>query len=529
VANAPIVIYDIGGNQVDSGITDENGLWKGSLTDVLDYGYAVLGQPGDNHFALAINRWSPGSISWDFGIPQRVQDKHTEVYLYTDRPIYRPGQTVYYRGVVREAFNGRYELPVINNLPITLTDGGYREIADINAQLSPYGTFNGEFELSPNAIPGRYTFSNSNFGLYFSFQVAEYRKPEIDLNVDFSPDEILQGNPAQANVNARYFFDAPAGNANVDWSLYSSRYDFYLPGYRTGLLNYLSRPAFIGGYLDGNTDQTSADGTLSIDLPAIPESESAQILTLEATVADESGLPVSNRAKVIVHPADFYIGLKPDQWIGTADSPLGFEVYTVDWEQEPSGGKTLTAEFKQVRWEKETDEYGYPTYTPVYTPVGSSNLATGEDGLARLSFTPPSPGTYLLDVSGGSASSTGLGRARSQTLVWVGGAGTAAWPELQNQGLELTADKESYTAGETASIFIPNPFVTNSLALVTVERGLISKAEVATLSGGGQAYALPITDEEAPNVYVSVLVLGQGNDFRHGLVNIPVAPDAQEL
>ena len=351
--------------------------------------------------------------------------------------------------------------------------------------------------------------------------MAEYRKPEIDLNVDFSSDEILQGSPAQGSVNARYFFDAPAGDADVHWTLYSSRYYFYLPGYQTGLLNYLSRSDYIGGFIGEGTSQTSPDGTLSIELPVVPESETPQTLTLEATIEDASELPVSARAEMLVHPTDYYIGLKPDQWIGTSDSPVGFEVLTVDWEKEVSGNRTMDAEFKQVRWEAEIDEYGYRTYTPVYTSVGSVTFATGEDGRARLSFVPPSPGTYMLDVSGNGA--------RTQLLIWVGGAGTASWPSLTNQRIDLTTDKEEYQAGDTANIFIPNPFVTNSLALVTVERGVISKAEVITLSGGGLAYALPTTDEDAPNVYVRVLILGQGNDFRHGLVNIPITPDAQEL
>ncbi|HLF73880.1 MAG TPA: alpha-2-macroglobulin family protein, partial [Anaerolineales bacterium] len=222
-----------------------------------------------------------------------------------------------------------------------------------------------------------------------------------------------------------------------------------------------------------------------------------------------------------VHPADFYIGVRPDQWIGRADTPLGFEVYTADWAQNPSGDHRLSAEFKQVRWEKETDQAGFPTYTPIYTPVSSSNLVTGSDGKARLLFTPPSAGTYMLDVSGGGT--------RTQALVWVGGAETAAWPDLPNQRFEITADRDSYKAGDTAKIFIPNPFITSSLALVTVERGLVSKAEVINLSGSGREYSFPLTEEDAPNVYVSVTVLGQGNDFRHGLVDIPVAPDAQAL
>ncbi|HEX9384943.1 MAG TPA: alpha-2-macroglobulin family protein, partial [Anaerolineales bacterium] len=63
----------------------------------------------------------------------------------------------------------------------------------------------------------------------------------------------------------------------------------------------------------------------------------------------------------------------------------------------------------------------------------------------------------------------------------------------------------------------------------TVERGVVSSAEVITLSGSGNEYSLPLTEEDAPNVYVSVTALGQGNEFRYGLVNIPVAPEAESL
>ena len=117
----------------------------------------------------------------------------------------------------------------------------------------------------------------------------------------------------------------------------------------------------------------------------------------------------------------------------------------------------------------------------------------------------------MLDVSGEGA--------RTQSMIWVSGAGSAAWPDLPNQRLELSADNESYKAGDTARIFIPNPFPVNSLALVTVERGVISQSEVVTLSGSGREYSLPLTEADAPNVYVSAIVLGQGNDFRGGLVN----------
>jgi uncharacterized protein YfaS (alpha-2-macroglobulin family) len=533
VANTPITIYDDQGEPLGSGITDEDGLWKGEINSPRDQAFAMLGAPGEENFGFAVNQWSWGINAWDFGYSQHVQPPHPKIYLYTDRPMYRPGQTVYFRGVARTAFNGRYELPEINAMPLSLRDANGVQLANFDLQLSPYGTFNGEFKLSEEAAPGYYTFENPLQDFYFYFQVAEYRKPEINLNVDFSTDEIQLGESSEATVNARYFFDAPVSDVNVQWYLYAKPDYFFLPNYDVGLINtsWLDVYRFPGGFgsdylgnlVEEGTGQTTPQGTLSIELPEIPKSEMGQILTLEASTQDESGLPVSARTELRVHPADFYIGLRADQWIGHADSPLDFEVYTVDWTQNPLGEKKLNAEFKQVRWEKQTDMYGFPTYTPVYTPVSSSDLVTGSDGKARLSFVPPTAGTYMLDVAERG------GGARSQTLVWVGGAGSAAWPELPDQRIELTADRDSYQAGETAKIFIPNPFAVNALALITVERGLISRAEVVNLAGSGREYELPLTEDDAPNVYVTVTLLGQGNEFRYGLVGIPVAPDAQSL
>jgi uncharacterized protein YfaS (alpha-2-macroglobulin family) len=64
--------------------------------------------------------------------------------------------------------------------------------------------------------------------------VAEYRKPEIDLSVAFPSEQAQAGDPLTATVNARYFFDAPAGNVPLTWTLSRQPSNFFLPGYHVG-------------------------------------------------------------------------------------------------------------------------------------------------------------------------------------------------------------------------------------------------------------------------------------------------------
>jgi hypothetical protein len=172
IANMPVTIYDNAGNPLSSGTTDEDGLWKGAVGPREGQLFAVLGAPGDDHFAIATSSWNIGVSAWDFGYGFNAQPPHTEIYIYTDRPMYRPGQTVYFRGIARQAFNGRYELPQINEVPITLRDANGTQLLSLNEPLSPYGTFHGEYQLPDDAVPGYYTFENTNLNLYFTFQVA---------------------------------------------------------------------------------------------------------------------------------------------------------------------------------------------------------------------------------------------------------------------------------------------------------------------------------------------------------------------
>ncbi len=538
LANAPVTIYDSQGQVLASGKTDAEGIFYSSIapiSEVYNTFYAVVSEPGQADFGMALSSWSQGIAPWDFEIASNIRPPSLSGYLYTDRPIYRPGQTVYFRAVVRDAFNGRYSLPDISSLPLVLYYDYGQEIARFDLPLSPYGTLHGEYTLPADAQLGNYrlaaTLEDPNSSIEVYFKVAEYRKPEIEAQVQFSADQVLAGETVEASISARYYFGAPAANVPVEWTLTSVNVPFELPGYQVGMddLRWMDPSSIFGPYfpwgilVDQGKATTDAQGNLTLKFPA-EGTEYRQRYTLEVTLQDESGQRLSSRDSVEVNPADFFIGIQPDAWVGRAGEESGFNVQVVDWNRQPTGERELRAEFQKVVWERQdppaSNPYDPPKFIPQYTPVGSTDFRTNAEGQARVAFTPPEPGTYQLDVTGGGA--------RTSVLLWVGGPGQAIFPNLPNQRLKLTADRQEYQPGDTAQVFVPNPFSQDTLALLTVERGVVLRHEVLRLPPGGDNLEIPLSSQEAPNVYLSILLLGNTPDgrpdFRAGYLNLPVAP-----
>lgn len=546
VADAPVVLYNEKGDVLARGQTDSQGVYQ-ALYEPLESVYqtvtAVIGQPGDDLFGLALSSWTAGIEPWDFGLHSGGNPPGLRAYFYTDRPIYRPGQTVYFRAILRNANNGRYTPPEITRLSVTITGEEGRVLAEFELPVSGMGTAHGEFTLPDDATPGYYSINTSlDQNSYLGFQVANYRKPEINLQVGFTEEQIQAGDKLHATVQARYFYDAPANNLEAHWALYRSRTFFDLPGYRVGKedtswLEAFRYPEWFGNFgelVDEGQAETDAEGSFALELPTQPADERYQY-SLEVTLTDESGLPVSARSSALVNPDDFYIGIRPDAWVIRAGEQAGFDVLVVDWRQNPMGADNLRAEFQKVVWRRidppANQPYESPKFEPQYTPVGITDFAADAQGRARLAFTPTEPGTYLLDVYNLQAA-PGKG-ARSQFLLWVSGAGQAVWPNLPNSRLRLVADRADYQPGDTAQIFIPNPFGKPVQALLTVERSVVIKHEILSVPAEGYNLSLPLPADYAPNVYLSVTLLGSDErglpDFRQGYLNVPVAPLEQTL
>jgi hypothetical protein len=546
-ANIRVEIYTSREKPIGSSTTDADGISRIAIPKERETypGMVVIaGSPDTREFGIGISTWTGGISPWQMGVSSQVYQPDLQAYLYSDRPIYQPGQTIYFRGVLRAVGDARYTPATLENAEFKLMGGydaatGQSALIDtITLELSPYGTVNGEFDLPEDAVPGTYTIQLADQNVWLNLQVAEYRKPEIDVQVDFAKPDFRSGEDLEALVQASYYFGGAASQVTVRWSLFVQKDYFLIPGgYSTGLVDtswmnptwYGSPEYFMGSYLTGGEGQTGSDGSLELtftpaELADLVDPVAGHTLILQAELVDESGQTVSRRGSTRVHPDDFTIGIRPESWLAQAGETIGFTIQTSDWQAAPVGGKKLGAVFQRVEWVQDWSnlQTGETTFKEQLTEVGSVNLTTDANGQARIEFTVATPGAYRLDVRGG--------QALTQVMVWAGGTGSVPWPNLPDQHIRLQSDQESYQAGDIAQIFIPNSFPQGALALVTVERHGVLRSQVVKIQGSSSTFNLDILPEDAPNVYVSVLLLGQSEvskpDFRMGILDLKVDAEA---
>ena len=555
-----IQVLDGDSNVLGSGKTDKDGLLHVDLpTWDPNQGYPMrvaISQDAQT-FAYTSGDWDSGVYPEQFGINQGfyMPVTSTLAYVYSDRPLYRPGQPVYFKGIVRTDNDLAYSLPSQKQVEVVIQNYS-QEVFRQTLPLDEFGAFNGQFLLDPEAALGGYTVtvgvpgaSNDTPALgMLSFTVADYRKPEFQVQVTATPANLLAGATITANVAASYYSGGGVKDAAVDWTLASDPFYFTPPA---ELSNYSfyddSRDSGLQGQtLTGDRNRiiaqgkgiTGPDGKLTLSIPAsVQNAAGSQRLTLEVTVTDVAANAVSAQAQVTAHRSAVYVGIRPEDYVGTEGKPQVFDLAAVDWDGKPIANQKLQVVVSQRQWfsVQQLDGQGVLQWVTSVkdTPAASfKDVATDDKGLATVTFTPAAGGDYravvsTVDQAGNPASSAGY--------VWVAGPEFIPWRQSNDRTFQLVLDKTAYKPGETANLLIASPFQGSAYALVTIERGKIRSQAVLQLSNNSTLYPLPVTADMAPVVYVSVLVV-KGVDatnprpaYKIGMAKLNVSTEQQTL
>ncbi|MBN2394000.1 MAG: Ig-like domain-containing protein, partial [Anaerolineae bacterium] len=553
VANLALALFDwYDGTQLGAAAsTDTDGLARLPIVDTdRYYNIAVL---SESPFVAASAYWNQGISIWEFGFGEGDGYQPYRVFVDTDRPLYRAGQTVYLKGVVRGEDDVEYWLPDLGRVQVTIRDAAYNTVLDQSLPLDKFGAFSGELALPEGASLGAYSIyvQAGDSSWAHGFQVAAYRPPEFEVLVEPAKSEILLGQSNQAEVQVRYFFGGPVQDVPVSWNVLGETYTFDPSQFGRYTFSDTDdpwvcrwcwwRPSTPPQVLLSGSGRTDAEGNLLIELPAEwLDGEGKPItyslkLQVEATVSGNDGQVISGRNEIVAHRSDIYIGLAAQQYVGQAEKEMSVDLLTVDWSANRQPNKALKLsvyrrEWKNVFVENEAGG-GRWTWTTEDVFITESDITTGANGEAVFSFVPPVGGSYhVIAESPGTQYA-----ARSSLFVWVSGKDYISWRRTNDDRIDLIADKGVYRPGETAEILIPSPFQGEHWAWITIERGGVLQQEVLKLTNNSTVYRLPITDRHVPNIYISAVIVkgkdanNQVANFKVGYTALTVEPETQTL
>ena len=240
--------------------------------------------------------------------------------------------------------------------------------------------------------------------------------------------------------------------------------------------------------------------------------------TLEGDVEDVSRQHIANRASVTVHPAPWYVGIRRPSYFVEQKAGLKTEIVTVAPNGSVAAGVPVTVTLTQVQWTSVRRAEGNGFYTwdteRKEVPAGSWTITTGADPVP-LDIPIPNGGYFLLKATATEES----GRfAVTRTSFYALGEGYTAWARYDHNRIDLVPERKTYKPGETARIMIQSPWE-QATALVTTEREGIRSHRQFTLTSTQQSIAIPITEADIPNVFVSVLLVKGRTQVVHDRVH----------
>ncbi len=487
VVSATVRLYDRDGTFLAEGVTDVDGLLALDVPGDPGPLMALAERDGDWTVCGLSNEWSEGSWWWWWTQPSSRPLYTT--YSYTDRPIYRPDQTVYFKDFVRADDDVSYTLP-LSDLPITVRLRDARDNVVSTQVLTPtdFGTVHGAFQLADEPMLGTWNLETEVEGTLTRqpLKVEEYRKPEYEVAVHIPQKAYILGETISVTVDANYYFGQPVSGADIVLTVFPTYPDDY----------YYEEESRFGYPIFTEEGRTDADGRWTVLVPtddvfSYRDRPRRAMLALEATITDDSGQSVSSYQTVVVQRTSQGLTLLLERHGYQPSEEIAFAAQVRDRDGGPVVGVELAAQV--LGWDDRE--------------VAGGPATTDDAGQAHFSISLTEQGWYEVRVQG---TDDGGREMQAADWLWVyDPTGQAPWYQGQwgkEQVLSLSADRTTYAVGDEAQLVVYTPVP--GPALLTFERGETRHAEPITLLSGTNLITVPVRADFAPNIYVAVNQFG---------------------
>lgn len=548
VSGAKIHLYGEDAKLLTEALTDENGIATIDRDKDVRHLHAAL---GSDSYTVAFDRTLHNVGMWHFPVRYswlKSQPEKRRAFLFTERSLYRPGETVRLKGIVRDQLGNAIAHTKTAPARLVIVDPQQKEIHTQPITLSRLGSFDISYTL-PDEKTGLHTIKlefpddlekaqatddweeqialSESASFELPLRVEEFRRNTFELVQEIDKPTIgasevnakltatyYQGQPVAAGAASTYtqvtstnpypdrFRDFLFGDHRVDdW-----RYWYHHFGYRDDDNNEITTNTF------DNDNILSEEGftSLKIQLPT-GEFPTARQVNIATEVTDANNQTLTTRSTTTVHPADLYVGISRIDRLVRVGEETPFRIVLTDTEGAPHpGATTLTATLsRQVHTTTRTSNSRGETTTesdPNEQIISTTEFTLPENASVGeghpFPITPTQTGLHFLTLRGKDSAGREFATV---TRFHAYGSNEYPWKYEDGLRIKLVSEKKSYRPGDTARLHVLSPI--EGTALVTVEREKVLSSFLTEIKADNPVIEIPLTDDHAPNAYVSILIV----------------------
>ncbi len=485
--------------QGEVGKTGKDGVWLGTKKSAGARNVLVLS--------------ASGSASTELAAGPSVQAGFlSKAYVYTDRPVYRPGAKVSWRGIYLDANGGAYTAPAARRGTVQLLDARGQQIASRSVKSSAFGTFEGEFSIDALAPLGtwRIRLSVKNRGTWEgSFQVQEFRKPEFTVSVKPRKRVYLTGEKIVADLELRYSFGGAVADAPLQYQVWRLP-KTYVPAAAEDYAWYFrdERPRKAARAVTANAERiaqgelrTDANGNAEVSFQTKDRDSDAEYV-VQASAMDVTRRWISGEDRIPVTRHDHMAHVKTDRKAYRPKQPVIAHIRTMDARERSvarSGELVLLKLRRTVAPSERKRRGGSRIVRDEEVEVRTFSVTTDASGEAEVRLQLDDPGRYRLRWN---AKSRGELVTTSTDLEASGKA------EDLSRDARLVAARTLYKEGESAEVLLYSP-VSRGQALLTYEGEKVLDYRFVELTSGSTLLDLPLEGRHAPNVFFKIAIPGE--------------------
>ncbi|MBR3797411.1 MAG: hypothetical protein IKK36_00660 [Bacteroidales bacterium] len=453
--------------------------------------------------------------------------ERSSIKILTDRAIYRPGQSVYFKLIEYSGMNNNFNVVADDSVRVTFSDVNYQEVGEVVLKTNQYGSAHGEFKIPENVLAGNFHIE-ARGGNYSSgsesVRVEEYKRPTFEMEMDYITDEVSFGDSVSIKGRAKSYSGVPVSDADVNFTVNCSSYSRF----------WWRSDNSEKKLLASGTVKTDGNGEFTISFVAKQCFSDVNRYKIDAVVSDLNGeshtvertfsvsrqsLWISNSISDVEELADFKnFKIYSENISGShIDATVEYEIFKLEEPSHATVARLKTADmqmYSREEWEKLCPALGYGDENTLNNRKIVSSIMKGSVNTAdttpiaigkKVKFT---TGSYRIimkakDKAGNEITDTANFRIADKT------SDKMPYPMPSY----LTLSKSSAKVGDKVQVRFGSSF-SDVTVFYTIQIGKQDlEIKSMKLSNEIKSIEIPITEECYGDVFVTTIFVRHGRAF----------------